>query len=107
MKIYQNACFSDFQHPGASVALGNFDGVHLGHAHVISISKQFSHFRFFGAITFDPHPRDFFQSPRSPFHLTCKHQKEQYIQEKSLDFLLTSNFHLTTKQEQSFCLVGL
>lgn len=92
MKIYQNACFSEFLHPGASVALGNFDGVHRGHAHIISMTKQFSHFRFFGAITFDPHPRDFFQSPQSPFHLTSKHQKEQHLMEQGLDFLWHQTF---------------
>jgi riboflavin kinase/FMN adenylyltransferase len=92
MKIYQNACFSDFQHLGSSVALGNFDGVHRGHAHVISIAKQFVHFRFFGAITFDPHPRDFFHPSRNPFHLTSKSQKEHYLKEERLDFLWHQTF---------------
>lgn len=99
MKIYQNACFSEFQHPGASVALGNFDGVHRGHAHIISTTKQFPHFRFFGAITFDPHPRDFFQRPLSPFHITSKQQKEQYLKDMNLDFLWHQTFDQTFAQQ--------
>jgi riboflavin kinase/FMN adenylyltransferase len=113
MKIYQESGFPDFQHPGASVALGNFDGVHKGHAHIISISKQFDHFRFFGAITFDPHPRDFFQNPQTPFHLTSKNQKNQYLGDMGLDFLWCQRFDTTFAQQsperfaQNFLVQGL
>lgn len=41
---------------GASVALGNFDGVHLGHQSVIALAKGPRH----GVISFEPHPREFF-----------------------------------------------
>jgi riboflavin kinase/FMN adenylyltransferase len=113
MKIYQNACFAHFLHPGASVALGNFDGVHRGHVHIISIAKQFPHLRFFGAITFDPHPRDFFQIPKHPFHLTSKNQKEQCFRGQNLDFLWHQTFDQTFAEQsperfaQDFLVQGL
>ncbi len=57
---------------GAVVAMGNFDGVHLGHRAVIAAALQMGHAhrRPALAVTFEPHPRSFF-SPNSPqFRLT-------------------------------------
>jgi riboflavin kinase / FMN adenylyltransferase len=57
---------------GAVVAMGNFDGVHLGHRAVIEAAIQMgrAHGRPALAVTFEPHPRSFF-SPNSPqFRLT-------------------------------------
>ena len=57
---------------GAVVALGNFDGVHLGHRAVISAALDMArvHGRQALAVTFEPHPRSFF-SPNTPqFKLT-------------------------------------
>jgi riboflavin kinase/FMN adenylyltransferase len=52
---------------GAVVAMGNFDGVHLGHRAVIAAALQMgrSHGKPAFAVTFEPHPRSFF-SPNSP-----------------------------------------
>jgi len=57
---------------GTVVAMGNFDGVHLGHRAVITAALQMgrSHGRPALALTFEPHPRSFF-SPNTPqFRLT-------------------------------------
>jgi riboflavin kinase/FMN adenylyltransferase len=57
---------------GTVVALGNFDGVHLGHRAVIAAALQMgrAHRKPALAVTFEPHPRSFF-SPNTPqFRLT-------------------------------------
>src|SRR6202163_4785321 len=57
---------------GAVVAMGNFDGVHLGHRAVIAASLEMArlHDRPAFAVTSEPHPRSFF-SPNTPqFRLT-------------------------------------
>jgi riboflavin kinase/FMN adenylyltransferase len=57
---------------GAVVAMGNFDGVHLGHRAVIGAALEMgrSHGRPAFAVTFEPHPRRYF-SPNTPqFRLT-------------------------------------
>src|SRR6188768_3105297 len=62
---------------GAVVAMGNFDGVHLGHRIVISaaIDMARKHGRPAFAVTFEPHPRSFF-SPNTPqFRLTDEASK--------------------------------
>src|SRR6195952_5789481 len=52
---------------GAGVAMGNFDGVHLGHRAVITAALQMAgaQARPALAVTFEPHPRSFF-SPNTP-----------------------------------------
>ncbi|BBC02827.1 MULTISPECIES: bifunctional riboflavin kinase/FAD synthetase [Bradyrhizobium] len=62
---------------GAVVAMGNFDGVHLGHRAVIGAALAMG--RAHGvpalAVTFEPHPRSFF-SPNTPqFRLTDETNK--------------------------------
>ena len=62
---------------GAVVAMGNFDGVHLGHRAVIAAALRMgiAHGRPALAVTFEPHPRSFF-SPNSPqFRLTDETNK--------------------------------
>lgn len=59
------------------VAMGNFDGVHLGHRAVIAAAMRMgrSHGLPAFAVTFEPHPRSFF-SPNSPqFRLTTETNK--------------------------------
>ncbi len=57
---------------GAVVALGNFDGVHLGHRAVISAALDMAakHHRPALAVTFEPHPRSFFNPDTPQFKLT-------------------------------------
>src|SRR6201993_1173206 len=62
---------------GAVVAMGNFDGVHLGHRAVIAAALEMGrlHDRPALALTFEPHPRRFF-SPNTPqFRLTDERAK--------------------------------
>src|SRR5260370_22098065 len=57
---------------GAVVAMGNFDGVHLGHRAVIEAALQMgrAHGRPALAATFEPHPRSLFNPNSPPFRLT-------------------------------------
>ena len=51
---------------GASVAMGNFDGVHLGHQAVIDLARPHGPL---GIVTFTPHPREYFQPDGADFRL--------------------------------------
>lgn len=51
---------------GASVAMGNFDGVHLGHSSVIDVARRHGPL---GVVTFEPHPREYFFPDAPPFRL--------------------------------------
>jgi riboflavin kinase/FMN adenylyltransferase len=57
---------------GAVVAIGNFDGVHLGHrallAEALGLAKELG--APLGILTFEPHPRSVFRPQDPPFRLT-------------------------------------
>ncbi len=56
---------------GAAVALGNFDGVHLGHQSVLALARAAAAERDapLGVVTFEPHPRSFFAPSAPAFRL--------------------------------------
>jgi len=51
---------------GAAVAMGNFDGVHLGHQSVIELARGAAPL---GIVTFEPHPREYFSPGAASFRL--------------------------------------
>jgi riboflavin kinase/FMN adenylyltransferase len=66
MQIHQDFQWLDPSARGASVAMGNFDGVHLGHRSVIDLARGRGPL---GIITFEPHPRQFFAPDAPSFRL--------------------------------------
>jgi riboflavin kinase/FMN adenylyltransferase len=66
MRIYQHWQGLEPADRGASIAMGNFDGVHLGHQHVIDLARTEAPL---GIVTFEPHPREFFAPKAPPFRL--------------------------------------
>jgi riboflavin kinase/FMN adenylyltransferase len=72
---------------GAVIALGNFDGVHFGHQVVIgeaiAIAKTLEVSS--AAMTFDPHPRRFFQPNIPPFEMTPSDSKSRQLESLGTD----------------------
>ncbi|WP_299133986.1 bifunctional riboflavin kinase/FAD synthetase [uncultured Amaricoccus sp.] len=56
---------------GAAVAIGNFDGIHLGHQSVLALARAAAVEKGvpFGVVTFEPHPRAFFAPDAPAFRL--------------------------------------
>jgi riboflavin kinase/FMN adenylyltransferase len=61
---------------GASVALGNFDGVHRGHAAVVRAAHAARPDLPLAVLTFEPHPREFFRPDDPPFRLTLPAERD-------------------------------
>src|SRR3954471_23407742 len=79
---------------GAVVAMGNFDGVHLGHRAVINAAIEMgrANGRPALALSFEPHPRRFF-SPHSPqFRLTDETAKLRLLAGTGLDGAVVLTF---------------
>ncbi len=74
---------------GAAVAMGSFDGVHRGHQAVIALAAEAA--RKLGAplgvVTFDPHPRDYFQPGEPPFRLMRPDQQARVLESLGVDIL--------------------
>jgi len=60
---------------GATVALGNFDGVHLGHAAVLRAAHAARPDLPLAVLTFEPHPREFFRPQDAPFRLMASAER--------------------------------
>ncbi len=71
MRIVRDSLYIDPQDRGAAVAIGNFDGVHLGHRAVIEVARDCARAAGapLGILTFEPHPRQFFVPEAPPFRL--------------------------------------
>ena len=74
---------------GASVALGNFDGVHLGHQRVIADAADAAVKLGtpMGVISFEPHARMHFQPDAPPFRLSNAHQLARTVERLGADML--------------------
>jgi len=75
------------------LALGNFDGVHKGHQHLISeaIKEAKQSGGSSVVMVFDPHPRKVL-SQESPLLLTTIEQKASILAEMGLDYLVITPF---------------
>jgi riboflavin kinase/FMN adenylyltransferase len=72
--------FDDWRHlpadaRGATIALGNFDGVHLGHAAVLRAAHAARPDAPLAVLTFEPHPREIFRPDDPPFRLTLSAER--------------------------------
>ena len=79
---------------GSIVALGNFDGFHLGHQAVVgrAIQRGFHERRPVLVATFDPHPVRFFKPGLPPFRLTTLDQREALFAHAGADAMLVFEF---------------
>lgn len=79
---------------GAIIALGNFDGFHLGHQAVAGEAVRWARAEGRPAIiaTFDPHPVRHFDPGAAPFRLTTLDQREELFMAAGADAMLVFAF---------------
>ncbi|SMX25334.1 bifunctional riboflavin kinase/FAD synthetase [Boseongicola aestuarii] len=68
MRIHRDTTYLDPADRGATVAIGNFDGVHLGHQAVLRQAAMVTDAPL-GVVTFEPHPREVLVPDTAPFRL--------------------------------------
>ena len=79
---------------GGIVALGNFDGFHLGHQAVVgrAVERAQAEGRPVLVATFDPHPVRFFKPDADPFRLTSLAQRERLFGAAGADAMIVFRF---------------
>ena len=79
---------------GAIIALGNFDGFHLGHQAVVgrAVQRGAHERRPVIIATFDPHPVRHFRPDTPPFRLTTLDQRQRMFAHAGADAMLVFNF---------------
>ena len=94
MKIYNNVKLNR-NHLNSVIAIGNFDGLHLGHQKVLNEAKQKAKRKRlpFGVITFEPVPVMFFDKKIKNHRINSLEQKKLMLKIFKLDFLIIIKFN--------------
>ncbi|TCO71722.1 bifunctional riboflavin kinase/FAD synthetase [Rhodovulum euryhalinum] len=89
MKTFTTWAGAPLGERGAVAAIGNFDGVHLGHRAVIEIARNeaASHGVPLGVLTFEPHPRQIFAPDAPPFRLMNAEARSNRLAKLGIDHL--------------------
>ena len=94
MKIYKSPSLNQ-KHCNGVIAIGNFDGLHLGHQKVINEAKRRAEKNKipFGAMTFEPVPVMFFNKKIKNHRINSLQQKKKQLKKFKLDFLIIIKFN--------------
>lgn len=93
MRIIRDPAFIDPDDRGAAAAIGNFDGVHLGHQAVIDLTRRVAQDAPLGILTFEPHPRDHFAPKGAPFRLMNAAAKANRLEKLGVERLYEVPFN--------------
>ncbi|KIC12230.1 riboflavin biosynthesis protein RibF [Leisingera sp. ANG-M1] len=93
MRIVRDYEFVEDQDRGATVAIGNFDGVHLGHQSVIELARKAAPGAPLGVMTFEPHPREYFAPDAPPFRLMRAETRAHRLEKLGVERLYELNFN--------------
>jgi riboflavin kinase/FMN adenylyltransferase len=93
---------------GGILALGNFDGFHLGHQAVVgrAVARGFHERRPVIVATFNPHPVRFFKPDLPPFRLTSLDQREALFAHAGADAMLVFAFDEALRSTSAEDFVG-
>lgn len=80
--------------PACAVTIGNFDGIHLGHQHVLAQLKAAASRRSLpcAVVIFEPQPIEFFAPDKAPKRLSRFREKINYLKAQQIDYLLCLKF---------------
>ncbi|MGH1466325.1 MAG: bifunctional riboflavin kinase/FAD synthetase [Cognatishimia sp.] len=93
MRIIRDYQFVAKENRGASVAIGNFDGVHIGHQSVIALARAAAPNAPLGVMTFEPHPRAYFAPEAAPFRLTNAEARSHRLEKLGVERLFELPFN--------------
>ncbi|MEQ8988079.1 MAG: bifunctional riboflavin kinase/FAD synthetase [Marinovum algicola] len=95
MRIIRDFTYLDPADRGASVAIGNFDGVHIGHQSVIEQARAAGDDLGapLGVLTFEPHPRQYFAPDAPPFRLMNPEARAHRLDKLGVERLYELNFN--------------
>ena len=81
-------------------AIGNFDGVHTGHQHIISHAVHTAQQRGLksAVVTFSPHPRAYFRKSDAPFLLMDESDKMAQMRALGVDYVIMVQFNESLQQ---------
>lgn len=95
MSVFDSLSTMPEKAKGHVIAVGNFDGVHLGHQALLrearAIAKKNN--KELGVLTFEPHPRKLFRPDEPPFRITPPAIKQRLLKDSGVDFIVSLDFN--------------
>ena len=94
MKTFKNTIIPK-RYKSSAIAIGNFDGVHIGHQKVFKQAKKYSKKNKikFGVLTFTPLPVMFFNRNIKNYRLISENKKLQLFKKYGVDFVINIKFN--------------
>lgn len=94
------------QRTDSLLTIGNFDGVHRGHQRLLATLRQRAHAQGLAScvMTFEPHPREFFQPDQAPARLSTLRDKLDALAASGVDQVVVLRFNraLATQEPEDF-----
>ena len=94
MRVFRTTVGIPAEFKGAVVAIGNFDGVHLGHLSILDrvAAEAKGTGAPVGVVTFEPHPRQFFQPEAPPFRLMTRESRIRRLESVGVQVVFELSF---------------
>ena len=94
MKVYTLDTKRDFAKLDLCLAIGNFDGLHKGHQEIINKIKEIASSNNLSSsiMSFNPHPRVFFNQINEPFNIYTQNDKINFLEQSGLDIFIDFSF---------------
>ena len=94
MKHFTLDTQSQFEEKNLSLAIGNFDGFHKGHIAILNQLKKIAtkNNQLSAILSFDPHPRKFFDKKNENFNIYSKIDKIKFLKKFNVDIYIEFKF---------------
>ena len=94
MKIYNINLKTEITEKFFYLAIGNFDGVHIGHQEIISslVEDAKKNNKPSAILSFQPHPRQYFSKELSKYQIIYEKEKQEILKKLKIDYYFLLNF---------------
>ena len=94
MKVIYSNQFKEFKGQRSAIAIGSFDGIHLGHQAVINKTKEIAKKNNLepAVFSFEPHPRQVLSSSHIPGFITSPKQKIKLLTDLNVEYYFCQEF---------------
>ncbi len=94
MKIFKLDTETPFTNDSLCLTIGNFDGFHNGHQEILKTLKKISIDKklLSAVMSFDPHPRSFFNKDVNNFNIYTKKDKLNFLKDFGIDIYINFAF---------------